>query len=386
MKKVYEILKENCDAIYEALPDELHYSEQDNTKMQKKRMMVIVPDLELNGAQTVLRELLDVILNMDSGYDIFIIASQDGPYREIYQRMGITVAIRQYVVATEQFKKVLQNWFDITLINTAACYSYIYYYINTDARVLWWLHETKNQLATMMDNFPNPNLLSQNIMICGVTKAVVRGLYEMFSYNIGLLPMPVKDCRHEKNVIANGQSGDKVTFLLPAAFTYIKGQDILLQAVAALPDEYRNRSQFVLCGYKLEKQEEYYNAVKEIAQKIDNVIWKGQLSREEVYELYKGSDCVLAPSRVDATPTTVIEAMMFGKYTIVSDAAGISEYMQDCVNGFVFPSENIQELMKRIMIVIKERDNLGFIADAGRKLYEENFSTEHIAAIMEEII
>ena len=67
---------------------------------------------------------------------------------------------------------------------------------------------------------------------------------------------------------------------------------------------------------------------------------------------------------------------MFGKYTIVSDGAGISEYMQDCVNGFVFPSENVSELMKRIMIIIKEHSNLSFIAQAGRKLYEDNFSVE----------
>ncbi len=369
MQEVTKVLEANCDVVY--MPTEVGETEQ------SKRMMIIVPDLELNGAQTVLTELLHVISRMEQKWNIYIISPTDGPYREKYQQMGITVAIRNYVVATEELKKVLQTKFDITLVNTAACYSYVYYYINTDAKVLWWLHETKEQLSTMMSNFPNPNLLSANIVLAGVTRAVQKGIMDMFLYKTEILPMPVKDCA----TLADNsytQKKDVVTFVMPAAFTYIKGQDVLLKAVAGLPEEYRARSRFILCGYKLEKQEEYYNMISGIADKLSNVILAGQLSREEVYELYEQCDCVLAPSRIDATPTTIIEAMMFGKYTIVSDGAGISEYMQDCVNGFVFPSENVAELMKRIMIIITEHSNLDFIAQAGRKLYEDNFSVEYV--------
>lgn len=373
MEEVVRIFQRYSDILYEA--------EKGKKEGSKCRMAVIVPDLELNGAQIVLLELLRLVIKMRPEMDVYMISPSDGPYRQNYQNMGITVAVRSYVVAPEEFKHILQSEFEITLINTAACFSYVYYYINTRAKVLWWLHETQQQLSTMMNNFPNPNLLSDNITIAGVTKAVKRGIANMFSYDIEILHMPVKDC---SQVSAGDLHDEVVTFVMPAAFTYIKGQDILLQAVASLPENYKNKTRFILCGYKLESQEKYYNAICNIAAKLPNVEMAGKLTREEVYKLYSKCDCVLAPSRIDATPTTIIEAMMYSKITIVSDGTGISEYMQDCVNGFVFSNENVEELMKRIMIVATERRNLKDVAEAGRKLYVENFSAQAVEKSLKE--
>lgn len=116
---------------------------------------------------------------------------------------------------------------------------------------------------------------------------------------------------------------------------------------------------------------------------IPEITMLDSLPREEVYLWYKISDCVLAPSRVDATPTSIVEAMMFGRIVLVSDATGISKYLTDCVNAFVFPSENVEELMKRIMLIISEYGQLDAIGERGRLVYEANYSPKHVQKILE---
>ena len=94
--------------------------------------------------------------------------------------------------------------------------------------------------------------------------------------------------------------------------------------------------------------------------------------------------CVLATSRVDATPTSIVEAMMFGRIVLVSDAAGISRYLTDCVNAFVFPSENEEELMKRLMLIIHDPDQLKQMGEKARTVYEEFFSPAVVNELVEE--
>ena len=60
--------------------------------------------------------------------------------------------------------------------------------------------------------------------------------------------------------------------------------------------------------------------------------------------------------------------------------------MQDCVNSFVFRSENPQELFKRLLLVIADKEKLASIAQAGRKIYENNFSEEVITKQLQEIM
>lgn len=353
------------------------YTSQNSEK--SKRMLVIVPDLKLSGAMTVMMEMLDLAFWKE--YEIYMISPEDGEYREKMVDKEINLIIRPYVYCSEEYRQLLRDSFDFVFINSAACYYYVYYFMNTKTKVLWWFHETKTQLETMQQEFLNLSLLSSNIHIGGVTLAVQEGVMELYGKKIGLLSMPVKD---KKSITIEKQEKKEVIFFIPAALTSIKGQDILIKAITMLPEEYQRRAKFYFCGYTLPGQKEYGETVRKAIEMLPNAEFLGTLEKSQVYEWYEKCDCVMAPSRVDATPTTIVEAMMFQKLCIVSDATGISKYMQDCVNGFVFPSENIQELLKRILLVIAERDHLSAIAQAGRYVYEDNFSTEVITEQLKE--
>lgn len=361
--QIIDELEKEAQTIY--LPNE-------GINVEAQKMLIVVHSLKLGGSLVVLLELMEML--KEQRYQFYVISAEDGPYREKVLAVGAVLIIRPFVVCSDAYKHILQENFDYVLINSLTCYYYIYYFINTKTKVIWWFHETVIQLEMVRNEFPNLNLLSDNIKIVGVMDIVRAGVKKIYGREIGLLHMPLKDCTdlYEK------KAQDKVTFFIPAGYTYIKGQDVLLQAIAHMPENYRVRSQFVFCGYQVDAQKEYYERLCEIAERFGNVKILGELEKAEVYQWYKNSDCVIAPSRVDAGPSAIAEGMMFGCYCIVSNATGISDYIKDCENGFVFPSENTEELLKRIMIVIAEKDNLRFIAENGRRLYEERFLPERV--------
>ncbi|MBR5598275.1 MAG: glycosyltransferase family 4 protein [Lachnospiraceae bacterium] len=348
---------------------------------KEKKMLVIVPDLRLSGAMTVMKELLELALW--EKYEIYMISSEDGEYREKMLQMGVNIIIRPYVYCSEEYREVLRESFDLIFVNSAGCYYYVYYFLNTKTKVLWWFHETKTQLEIMQKDFLNLSLLSSNIQIAGVTPAVQEGVQELYGKNIKLLSMPIQDKRKKEFIV---KENEQVIFFIPAALTSIKGQDLLIKAITMLPEEFQKKSKFYFCGYSLPGQKEYGETICKAIEMLPNAEFLGSIDKSQVYEWYEICDCVLAPSRVDATPTTIVEAMMFQKLCIVSDATGISKFMQDCVNGFVFPSENVQELLKRILLVIAEKNNLSAIAQAGRYVYEDHFSTQVITEQLKDII
>ena len=329
-----------------------------------KRILIITPDFSLNGANTVLLELMKLLRG--AGREMTVMASSEGALSDRFKEMNVKCILKPTVLGDD----IDYDEFDAVFLNTSSVHFYSLRFQNTDKPIFWWFHESPEQLNAQRDNFPYLALLSSNFHFLGVTPKVVRGLKDLYGVEAKLLPMAIEDvdASDEKD------EEDKCLFFIPGAYTYIKGQDVLLQAISKLPPEFAGKSEFVFAGYKLPGQAEYYEKIKAFADNFSNVRLMDAISRKEVYEYYQKSDCVIAPSRIDSTPTTIVEAMMFGKICIVSSGAGMSEFMHDCVDGFVFPNDNVDELFKRLLLVISERDNLKSIAAQGRKIYENTFS------------
>ncbi len=356
---------------------------------KNKDILFLVPDLELNGAQVVLSELLK--LSYFKEKSIELIAPSKGVFGACYRKMGIDVLIRPFMAGDEAFRRHIQEDYGSVFINTSSCVMYIMYFQNTKVPVYFWLHETFAQMKAEETGFLDPRLYSPNINIMVVTEAVREGLIKKYSaVRTRFLPMPVNDRNDGSDIefdriapeILEKVAG-KILFFLPAAYTPIKGQTVLVDAILSLPAEYREKAHFLICGYKLPNQGHYYEGLKSICEKIPEVTMLDELDREEVYFWYRVCDCVLAPSIVDATPTSIVEAMMFGKITLISDATGIAHYLRDCQSSFIFPSGDVEEFTKRIMLIIHDYGMLDKIGLEGRRIYEDVFSPDHVNGLVE---
>ena len=123
-----------------------------------------------------------------------------------------------------------------------------------------------------------------------MTNRVKHGIKNIYDFDLDVLPMPIKEVSDDSD---NNSAGNKVCFFIPAAYTYIKGQDILLSAISRLPAEMARACQFVFCGYTLEGQKEYYDKIdlKKTAEEIQSKVkdfcekYNISLTKNQVEEL-----------------------------------------------------------------------------------------------------
>ncbi|GEM_PF-5424808 len=93
--------------------------------------------------------------------------------------------------------------------------------------------------------------------------------------------------------------------------------------------------------------------------------------------LYQSYDVLILPSKKEAVGMVVLEAMACGLPVIVSDGAGAREYVQESVNGFIFPAGNYKELAGKIIAISKM--NLDRMGTNARKHMVENFDIHDLA-------
>ena len=371
--KKCKALIENCQNVYGL--DK--YDQAD----QSRSILCVVPDLSLNGAQTVFCELLSLMRTIGE-YRFCIISPEDGEYRNKYVNEGSMVCIRPLVVADDDVRYDLQHQFDAVILNTALVHGYAMFFINTDVPLLWWIHEGEEHIRACCMDMPNPNLLSSNIHIFSVSYRVQNALRSVFQFNSEIMNMFIEDERDK--YISGDIEHERVVFVIPGAYIPLKGQDIMLSAIAELPEEYRDKASFVFCGYKVVGNEEYHDRIIEISSRYDCIRHIGQLSKNELYKLYAECDCVVAPSRTDSNPATIVEAMMFGKISIASVNCGVSLFIKDCINGFVF--DGVNELVKRLLLVINDIDSIRCIGERGRQIYLEHYSSKTVIGMLKEIL
>lgn len=371
----------NLEALLSPHCKELHIPESGMVKEPAKHIALFMHTLYTGGSQMA---ILEAAVQMKALSVQPVVFSVHGGVRTTsFLNEGIPCAIIGQPENDGDLRDMILAHFDAVFCNSVATYYFIYFFLNTEIPVYWWIHETEQALKGFNGLFPHPQGLSKNIRFVAPSEGVRDAIKNLYKKNAALLPLTIADVRE---AYPAGHADDRVHFFIPGTYMPIKGYDLMLKAISLLPDAFRKKAEFVFCGFTYPEDEPYRDQVQAIGKKIDVVTMLNEMSREELYAYYAKSDCVVAPSRMDSGPMTIVEAMMFSRITIVSDAAGISRMMTDCVNGFVFPSEDATELMKRILLVISDHEKLAPVGAAGRALYEQHFSPQATAAYLTDLL
>ena len=93
---------------------------------------------------------------------------------------------------------------------------------------------------------------------------------------------------------------------------------------------------------------------------------------EGVEAVYLASDVVLHPARSDPFPVVILDAMNWSKLVIGSDVCGnVEDRIVHGVNGFSFPSEDVEELSRIMLHLVNQPENLTKIGRRARQTAEE---------------
>lgn len=135
-----------------------------------------------------------------------------------------------------------------------------------------------------------------------------------------------------------------------------KGQDILLQVLAR--PQWRNRNLSVSffgtgCHGK---------ALRELAHRLElkNVDFPGFVN--DVESIWKTHHGLVLPSRTEGLPLALVEAMMCGRFGIVTNEGGSAEVVEEGRTGFIANSAKVDELdlaMERAWALREQWQSIG---------------------------
>ena len=137
------------------------------------------------------------------------------------------------------------------------------------------------------------------------------------------------------------QYDNKGYFLFAGRLAREKGVDVLLKAMAQLPD-----IKLKIIGSDTED-----NELKKLSAelKLNNVEFLGFKSGKELEEEYKNCIATILPSNYFETfGLTIIESFAYGKPVIGSNIGGIPEIIDDGENGILFEPGNSNQLARAI--------------------------------------
>lgn len=121
-----------------------------------------------------------------------------------------------------------------------------------------------------------------------------------------------------------------------------KGFVELLRASSPLDDG--QTSLVIIGGGPL--RDEYKRIIKEM--RLDNVILKDFVSREQLIEFYRAADLFVLPTQQDVWGLVINEAISFGLPVVTTTGAGAAyDLVDDGRNGFVVDVENMNEFVRK---------------------------------------
>jgi glycosyltransferase involved in cell wall biosynthesis len=152
----------------------------------------------------------------------------------------------------------------------------------------------------------------------------------------------------------------------------VKGIPILLEAVTQLRQHHPD-IELVLAGDGPDRAWIEHKA-DELAIG-DRVRITGYLSQERVREALTESDIFVMASFAEGVPVVLMEAMATGLPVIATRIAGIAELVEDGESGYLTPPSDVDSLVERIDMLLRDADLRNRMGAAGWAKVESDFDT-----------
>lgn len=175
--------------------------------------------------------------------------------------------------------------------------------------------------------------------------------------------------------------GEKKVVLFVGRLAEKKGVTYLISAMAKVD------AMLVIVGEGTLKKE-----LQEQARKLNvNAVFWGSKTHDELKKIYASADVFVAPSVTakdgdqEGLGLVMLEAMASGLPVIASDSGGISQVVEDGVNGLLCPEKDVERLADSIAAVLQNDELGGWLSGNGMKMvkrYDYATLAEKYALIM----
>ena len=204
------------------------------------------------------------------------------------------------------------------------------------------------------DRFIGPSSLKKFDKIIAITKWEIPYLERLgvIRNKIEYIPNGIPE---EFFDFESGKIEDKILFLgrvspikhlevLIEAISLIKNREIKLEIVGPAEENYLRKLKNIVKDKKLDNRMIFSEAIFNIKDKIKKI---------------DSARIFVLPSKSEAMPQALIEAMARGKIVIASDNHGAMDLIEDGKNGYLFRIGDFKELAKKIDFALSESAGIG---------------------------
>jgi glycosyltransferase involved in cell wall biosynthesis/GT2 family glycosyltransferase len=325
------------------------------TSRPGKRLLLISHDFSQSGAPLVLQQLAEYLRNQ--GYRLRVLSPVEGPLYQQYLDSGIETQIAPDLLDDARIIAEHAMEHDLVLANTILSWRAVHAASAMGKPCLWWLHEGEagQSLARFNDRVQSTFPVAEKVIFPAHNTA---GLYKSFTSgdNFVTAYIGVQIANTNNDIPLIDVEGSKFRILSTGSLEPRKGQDILLKALAAIPESIRENLDCYLIGRSLDPQ--FHSRLERIARQknLHQVHMIGKVAPDEVWSYLQTADVFVLPSRNEVLPSSVLEAMAMGKAVVATRVGGIPEILSDGETGILFPPEDPIALADILMRLYHNQD------------------------------
>ncbi|WP_313340232.1 glycosyltransferase [Lacrimispora sp.] len=349
---------------------EIKYYFKNGKRNDRKSILLCSHNLCLTGAPLVL--YYTAVLLKDY-YNISVFSMMDGPLKYDYLELNISVVICNDISSDNLEIYRFFDEFDLLFVNTLLFSSNINNIAALNKPIFWWLHEDEDVYDYLGIRGMNC-ILSKNIYPHSVSTCVDNAFYKCYNTKVKRMrygiPYECNEIKSQKKV--------RHIFAIIGSVSTRKAQHIFIEATKMLSIDGENVEYWIIGEISEQDRNRF--------EKEKGVKVFGELSHEQVMELYSDIDIIVCPSLYDPLPVVLTEGMMLKKVCIMSDTTGTAEIIKPYINGLICKAGDVDDLAAKMQWVIDNEEKLPAIGEEAYKVYEDYFSMNQFKrALMDNI-
>lgn len=179
-----------------------------------------------------------------------------------------------------------------------------------------------------------------------------------------------------------GNSGFPVRFGFIGQISYHKGTDILVNAFSRLP-----KGKAVLNIYGPEHQDPLYMEKLKLMAKGSDVFFMSTFPSDKIAEVLSTLDFLVIPSRWhENSPLVLLNALASHTPVIVSEGKGMTEFIEEGKNGYVFPMGSVEGLEKVLKKIIDNPESSRAMFKTTEYAQTNEMMVQEVIAVYESIM
>ena len=343
---------------------------------KKRNILIVSHELSNSGAPLVLVPLVHYLNNR--GDCITLISPQDGQLKRSLKERKIPV----FIVGSKKLSnrsfccKLIKNY-DFVLVNTIAMANFINCINGCNIKVLWWIHEGDFAFKVFKSSLPHH--IENNVHLFAVSEYSIKIAKEFCPFwpSIDIFQWGIDDM---SDLVHHFSSIDEFKIVCVGGLENRKGQLLLAKIIK---QNHWGKVSVWLAGRILDA--EY--ATRVTNNNYNRIHYVGELSHEKVLELIKSASLVCIPSIDEPVSAVAVEAMMLSVPVLVSSHCGVSSYIIEGKNGYIFENNSERDLEEKIRSIINlSPKELSKVGQSGRYIYEKNFTYDKYIESFERIL